>query len=204
MKAHSLIISIIFLTTFFLACEPDAEPQIVYPLSYLPAYPGSSWDYSNGEQVVVSSSYEIHSYQSTIESTEKTDTKYVPYYSGSYLYEYSIIQNSTVYPLKKLLDETAGGAWLVNEINNVSIMRQLTSTIDSMIIQFPPYTSPIDCVFKNIVVVVEFLDSLGVDRWNTKEYYAKDVGLIQVEIDNPLDENESVIQKQIRAYYINK
>ncbi len=204
MKIVNYILSILFIAFFFLACEPEGEPDFVYPKQYLPAYPGSYWDYTNGERVLTGPGYELHSYQSSISSTEKTDSKYVPVYNGTYLYEYSIIQSSTVYPLKKLLDETVGSDWLVNEINDVSIMRQVTGTIDSMIIEFPPYTNPIDCVFMDIIVVVEYLDTLGVNRWNTKEYYAKDVGLIQVEVDDPFDEEGAVLQKQIQGYDINK
>lgn len=203
MKAFSILLPILFLATFFLACEPEAEPEIVYPNSYLPAYPGSSWNYSNGEQVVVSPSYELHNYQPDISSIEKTASKYVPYYNGSYLYEYSIIQNSTVHPLKKLLEEKAGKEWLVNEINDVKIMRQVTGTIDSMIIELPTETSSVEYLFEDVVVVVEFLDSLGYSKWNTREFYAKDVGLIQVEVNNPFDENDAVLHKQIRSYKIN-
>ncbi len=200
MRTLNFIISILFLAVFFLACNSDDEAEYVYPKEYLPAYPFSFWDYTNGERVT-STGYESHSYKS---NAGNSGSKYVPYYNGSYLYEYSIYQFSENYPLKKLLDETPGEQWIVNELNNVKYMRQVTEVLDNMLIKFPPYTNPIDSVFTDVVVVVEYTDSLGVERWNTKEYYAKNIGLIQVEINNPLDENIPIIQKQIRSYSINK
>lgn len=186
------------------SCEKDKEPEYVYPKSYLPAYPGSYWDYTNGERVLSENNYVLHQYEEGVNSTKKTDEKYVPIYNGQYLYEYSITQSSTVYPLKKLLEESTGKSWEVNKINNEAVLRQVVNKIDTMIIKFPPFKNPIDSAIKDILVVVEYLDSLGAERWNTKEYYAKNIGLIRVDVNNPFDENPPIIQKQIQGYHINK
>ncbi len=200
-KWFTIILGIMLLTS---ACEKDAEPKYVLPKDYLPAFPGSFWDYTNGERVITSQEYELHSYQKSINSTEETPEQYVPVYGGNYLYEYSIIQQSNKYPLKQLLAENVGGAWEVNFINNTKILRQVIEKKDSVIIPFPPFTNPIDSVIKDVVVVVEFLDSLGAKRWNTKEYYAKNIGLIKVEANNPFDTMPPVLIKQIQNYHINK
>lgn len=204
MYKKKLIYLLLIIVIGFMACEDDEDPTFEYPNSYLPAYPGSLWDYTNGERVLTLPSYELHSYETSINSTENSTEKYVPVYNEQYLYGYSVYQNSTVYPLKKLLEETAGSAWQVSEVNNSPVMRQVIEKLDTLIIPFPPYTNPVDSIFTDVIVVVEFIDSLGVERWNTKEYYADSVGLIQVEVNNPFDTTEAaVLQKQIQAYYIN-
>lgn len=185
------------------ACEDEADPTTQYPDTFLPAYPGSFWDYTNGERVLTSPTYELHSYETSINSTEKSSETYVPVYNGQYLYTYSVHQSSTTFPLKKLLEETKGSSWTVNEANNSVVKREVVDRLVEHTIPFPPFTNPVDCVFSDVVVVVEYIDSLGVDRWSTKEYYADSVGLIQVEINNPFDTAEAVIQKQIQGYSIN-
>jgi hypothetical protein len=185
------------------SCNVDEEPEYVFPGDYFPAYPGSYWDYTNGSRVIVEKNYSLHSYQPDISSAQKTAEKYVPEINGKFLYKYSITQSSTKYPLKKLLDETSKEKWLVNEINNVKIYRQVVETIDSMYINFPPFTQNNDSTkFKNVLVVVEFMDSLKADRWNVKEFYAKNVGLIRRELDNPLDGKAAIVEKEIQAYFI--
>lgn len=192
--------------SLIVSCEPKAEPDFVYPLEYLPAYPGSYWIYNNGDQIVTSSSYVLHSYQSSLSSLETTEEVYVPMYDGEYLYEYTITQNSTEYPVKKLLEETVGGnPWMVSDFNGEPTMRAVTKSLDSIIISFPPYADPMDSilVFKDVLVVVEYVDSLGEDNWNLKEYYAKDVGLVRVEANNPYDTLNSIVIKELQQYKIN-
>lgn len=205
-KLQFIFAVIIFLST---ACETSTDPETIYPESYLPAYPQSYWDYTNGERVLTGTTYELHSYESDISSTEKTGEKYVPVYDGQYLYEYSITQNSTVYPIKTLLETTVGESWQVNEINGEPIMRYVVEELDTLIIPFPPYSNPVDCIFTDVLVVVEYTDSLDVtdsiyeDRWSLKEYYADSVGLVRVDVNNPFDTLDAVIQKQIQGYSIN-
>ncbi len=198
-------IIILLITTFvLLSCQEDPEAEYVYPKDYLPAYPGSYWDYSNGERVMTSNEYVLHQYEISINSTEKSDEKYVPMYDNRYLYEYSITQSSTVYPIKQLLDESVGKSWVVNEINKQKVMRKVVGKLNSITIPFPQVNNPVDSIIKNVLVVVEYMDYLGEKKWHTKEYYAKNIGLVKVEINNPLDSKASVIQKQIQGYKINK
>jgi len=202
MKLLKNAIVVIIIGFAFASCDPEADPEFIYPKEYLPAYPGSYWDYTNGERILTSPSYVGHSYEASIGSIENTGKVYVPMYNDEYLYEYTITQNSTQYPTMKLLEEKVGNAWTIREINGEAIKRQMVSAPDSLIIPFPPYSNSVDSVFKNILVVVEFIDSLGVERWNLKEYYAKDVGLIRVEANNPLDTLSEIVIKEIQAYKI--
>lgn len=202
MKIINSIIFIITLSFIIIGCKRTDEAEFILPKGYLPAYPGSYWDYTNGERVLTSPNFVLHSFPDSLEAIKSSEDFYVPMYNNQYLYEYCITQNSKTYPIKKLLDEKAGDAWMVTKINNEPIMRQVSATLDKLVVPFPPYDNPIDCVFTNIIVVVEFIDSLGVNRWNTKEFYAKDVGLIRVDVNNPFDEHGSIIQKQIKGYRI--
>lgn len=188
----------------FASCKKNTEIEYVYPKAYLPAYPGSYWDYTNGERVLTSKEYVEHQYEESINSNQKTPKKYVPQYMGQYLYEYDVTQNSTTYPLKKLLDEEVGKSWEVNKINNQKIFRKIIEKKAEMRIPFPPFNKPIDSLIKDILVVVEYIDTLGEERWNSREYYAKNIGLIRIDINNPFDENPPVVQKQIQGYHINK
>lgn len=199
------IVSIVGCFLCATSCKVEEEPEYILPGDYFPAYPGSFWDYTNGSRVIVEKNYVLHSYQPDISNPQKTAEKYVPVIDGNYLYKYSITQASTKYPLKKLLDETSKEKWLVNEINNVKTFRQVVETIDSMYINFPPFTQNTDSTkYKDILVVVEFIDTLKADRWHVKEYYAKNIGLIRRELDNPLDENAAIVEKEIQRYFIDK
>jgi hypothetical protein len=94
---------ILMLIGLLSSCGKDNPLTIVYPKEYLPAYPGSYWDYSNGERVTVQPEYVAHNYQASINSPDYTEEKMVPCINGDYLYEYSITQFSTTYPLKNIV-----------------------------------------------------------------------------------------------------
>jgi hypothetical protein len=197
-KPYFLIVLI--LGSFIISsCKNDAEPDVKLPGIYLPAYPGSYWDYSDGTRSRVESQYQEHSYRASTNSTSYTETYLVPVIDGQYLYEYSVYQLSTIYPLRKLLDITPKQSWIVEENNEVKVERY-SGHLDSLVVAYPNK----DSVFKSVVTSVEYIDSLGEDRWNRKEYYAKNVGLIRVDINDPFDTLPPVIQKEIRTYYINK
>lgn len=179
------------------SCSEDTNLTIVYPKEYLPAYPGSWWTYSNGERSTVYPQYVTHSYEPDINSPANSDEKLVPYIDGEYLYEYDITQMSTDYPLKKLITPTVAKIWTVNLVNGEEIQRKTVSKLDSMYLAFD------STKYYKVFTVVEYRESLGATKWNRKEYYADSVGLIRVEIDNPLDDEPAVIEKELVDYYIN-
>lgn len=195
-----IILPFLFFVILF-SCNKEDALTIVTPKDYLPAYPGSYWTYTNGERITVNPSYTAHSYQLGVTSSEMSDEKRVPIYDGKALYQYSIEQASTVYPLKKLLVETGTQSWVVNEINTEFVKRQLVSTKDS--VPIVPVGAIDTTWYKHVLVVVEFIDSLTVERWNYKEYYAKDVGLIKTEINNPFDTLPAIVEKELMNYHIN-
>jgi len=198
------ILIALFVLFALVSCDEESQISVVYPKDYLPAYPGSYWNYSNGERSMVHTSYVTHSYQSTLNSAANTSEKMVPFMDQKYLYEYSISQNSTAYPLKKLLTETVtSSAWKVNEnVSGQTIYRKTIAALDSLYINFNYNGSKIDTFYTNVVVVVEFSSKQDADNWYLKEYYAKNVGLVQTEVNNPYDTLPSIIQKQLISFDI--
>ncbi|MBI9069103.1 MAG: hypothetical protein JEZ09_17530 [Salinivirgaceae bacterium] len=192
----------ILLILMLFSCNKEDELAIVSPKEYLPAYPGSYWTYTNGERIMVNTEYITHSYQLGVSSSEMSEEKRVPCYNGKALYEYSIEQYSSVYPLKKLLIEKGAEPWIVDKLNGEYIKRQLIKTEDS--IPIVPIGVLDTTWYPNVLVVVEFIDSLTVDRWNYKEYYAKNIGLIKSEINNPFDTLPPIVEKELIYSHINK
>jgi len=186
------------------SCKKDEVLTVVEPGVYFPAYPGSFWYYSNGDVSKVHTEYVAHSYQVNLNSTEYTDRKLVPYIDHEYLYGYEITQNSNAFPTKKLLSETIIDAWLVDTVGSESVFRKTSEKLNSFELKFSEEENFKDSAYADVLVVVEFSGSNSASKWNKKEYYAKNVGLIQVEINNPYDTLAPVIQKKLVEYKINK
>ena len=179
----------------FAACGDGSDPKYITPEDYLPAYPGSYWDYTDGTRVRATS-YELHCYRESTTSTDYTDECYVPIWDGHYLYKYSIYQPSPIYPMKELLRAKGSAVWIVDE-NNGDKLKRSEVLIDSLAVG--------DSLYKSVYRVTEFLESLDdTDHWNIREYYAKNVGLVKVEVNNPHDSLGCVVQKELRSYFINK
>jgi hypothetical protein len=196
---------IILFTLSLSNCKKDDPLTVVKPKEYFPAFPGSYWYYTNGEVSTVSKEYVAHSYPLSVNSTEYSEEKLVPFIDNKYyLYEYGITQNSMKYPLKKLLSESLSDKWVVNEVDGQKIYRQTTEKLDSIYLKMPAVNGKIDSVkYKDVIVVIEYMDTLGVTRWNTKEFYSKNIGLIRVDVNNPYDVSDAIIFKQLTHYHIN-
>lgn len=177
------------------ACGDGSDPKYITPEAYLPAYPGSYWDYTDGTRVRATN-YELHNYRPSTTSPDYTDECYVPIWDGHYLYKYSIYQPSPLYPMKELLRAKGSAVWIVDE-NNGDKLKRSEVLIDSLAVG--------DSLYKSVYRVTEFLESLDdTDHWNIREYYAKNVGLVKVEVNNPHDSLGCVVQKELRSYFINK
>ncbi len=177
------------------ACDNGSDAKYITPEPYLPAYPGSYWDYTDGNRVRACD-YELHRYRESTTATSLTDECFVPVWDGKYLYKYSIYQSSPLYPLKTLLKAQGSSVWIVDE-NNGEKLKRSEVIIDSLQVG--------DSVYKSVCCVTEFVESLDdIDHWNLREYYAKNVGLVKVEVNNPRDSAAFVVQKELRSYFINK
>lgn len=185
------------------ACDNGSDARYIEPNEYLPAYPGSYWDYSDGSRVRATN-YELHSYRLSTSSSKYSEECYVPVWDGKYLYKYSIYQASPLYPMKELLRAKGSAEWIVDESNGAKLKRS-EAFIDSMYIRIPVDSTFKDSLFKEVYQITEYQENMdNTTHWNTREYYAKNVGLIKVEVNNPNDTLSAVVQKEIRAYFINK
>lgn len=185
------------------ACDNGSDARYIEPNEYLPAYPGSYWDYSDGTRVRATN-YELHNYRLSTSSSKYSEECYVPIWDGKYLYKYSIYQASPLYPMKELLRAKGSAEWIVDESNGAKLKRS-EAFIDSMYIRIPVDSTFKDSLFKEVYQVTEYQENMdNTTHWNTREYYAKNVGLIKVEVNNPNDTLSAVVQKEIRAYFINK
>ncbi len=177
------------------ACGDGNDPKYITPEPYLPAYPGSYWDYTDGTRVRATN-YELHNYRPSTTSPDYTDECYVPIWDGHYLYKYSIYQSSPLYPLKELVRARGSSVWIVDE-NNGQKLKRSEEHVDSLAVG--------DSIYKDVYCVTEFLENLdNKNHWNLREYYAKNVGLVKVEVKNPNDSANFVVQKELRSYFINK
>jgi hypothetical protein len=191
--------------SFLWSCSSEEDPEFVYPKDYFPVYPGSYWVYSNGEVIKTSSEYVKHSYETSISSTEKSEDMYVPKYGDNYVYGYQMTQNSNIYPLRTIMKEDKSSSWTVNEYNGLVTQRKMISPPDSLVITFYGGDVPVDSVFKDCFVVVEYIEELGYKNWNRKEYYVKGTGLVRVDIKDQTQENDQgVIYKTLIDCKINK
>ena len=190
---HSLIA--VAALALFAACGDGNDPKYIAPEAYLPAYPGSFWDYTDGTRVRATT-YELHSYRPSTTSAGYTDECYVPIWDGHYLYKYSIYQPSPLYPMKELVRAKGNSVWIVDE-NNGHKLKRSEVHIDSLAVG--------DSLYKDVYCVTEFLENLdNIDNWNQREYYAKNVGLVRVDVNNPADSVGYIVLKELRNYYINK
>lgn len=196
------IFFLVFILFGIASCLPEEEFNVLYPKDYFPAYPASYWTYNNGQTVKVDPGYFLHAYEDSIGSNHKTDEIYVPRIDEEYVYEYSITQNSTRVPLKKLLSENAGDpAWIVDYWNGKPVYRKTVATDNAITLRDTIYN--MDTTYTNVISVIEYAEALGEENWFIKEYYAQYIGLIRREVNNYQDTINPIISYDLVDYYIN-
>jgi hypothetical protein len=161
-------------------CKKNNNPQeikkIAWPKSYLPAYPGSWWIYSDGDTVKTGPNYVWAVIYALKDFSQYIfiDSCYVPVYNGWGLYYYfsfPIPQSS--YTTYTLLDETLGQSWTDNCNRYIAHCdaRRVTKKDTSMQVNGIIYDS---------VIEVQLGSYWNYYVWSDyKEYYAKNVGLIK-------------------------
>ncbi len=101
---------------FLGSCKKDREYETHYPKSYLPAYPGSYWEYSDGSKILTSDEFEIGEIfesESNYGQTELTtctliETPKFLVYQGKYLKNYTVYYNPNSCYSRVLLGENLG------------------------------------------------------------------------------------------------
>ena len=191
------------IVVFSFSCQKEEVPSVIYPKSYFPAYPGSYWVYTDGETRTVEPDYCLHSFQQGIVGPDFSEEAYVPKMGQQYVYQYGITQNSVTYPLKQLLSEKLNDSWVIKDWNNDKIKRKVVAINDTINIDQYPYTSDSVTFYTPVIVVIEFSSLEGEAHWRSKEYYAKNIGLIRRDINISRDTVESAVVFELVECSIN-
>jgi hypothetical protein len=175
----------------------------IYPLSYLPAYPGSYWQYvddsGNTSMILTDSIYKLDYYMIG-GAAYVSDSFYVPVYNNFPLWRYEEhsgpISNAGSYPLKRLLSDSLpmGSEWGWLYWSGSALSRKIIAIDTTLVINGISYYPTIG---------IEQFYSLGPPFyiWQKREYYAKDIGLVKVEEYNSLD--STIFSKVLVNYFIN-
>lgn len=197
-----ITVAFLFLILFFgVGCVKE-QFDTIYPLEYFPVYPGSYWKFagSNGDTITHSTDpeYKLHSY-GTYSSSENSPEVYVPFYNDTPIYGYYEHVGRSGYSnqgLKMILSETVsvGTSWRVYQNQGTGVSRRIIArdtTITTSMGTFYP------------VIVVDTFISPGPSFYlGTKNYYAKDVGIIRMDVVS--DEGAAPNIFELIAYNINR
>jgi hypothetical protein len=192
-----------------LSCKKEdvkKDYQTIYPQSYLPVYPGSTWQYTDetGDTIIYKTddNYILNSYSSYTLYGNATDPAYVPYWNGNPVYGYSTpLQTSSpsnnedyARGMKQVgyLSETKGEQWVIYASQYGAAWRTVVNIDTTIIVN--SYS------FNHVIVVNDSASFMFNSSHLTKtDYYAKDVGLIKQDI------NDTVVYQHlgIIGYLIN-
>ncbi len=184
--------------------EPSKPLQTIYPLSYLPVYPGSWWRYlkGNGDTVTykTENNYMEHSYPSYELNNSYTDVVKVPFWNGKPIYGYSTpAENHVQQPNDEGLSQVAylsehtGDYLLVYSYKETS-WREVGTTDTALIVN--------GVLYNHVIRVDAYQESPFFYNYPKTlyeiSYYAKDVGLVRT--DDPIDTS---ITLQLIDFFIN-
>jgi hypothetical protein len=174
---------IAFFSLALLSCKKETSYSTMYPLSYLPVYPGSYWKYinKNGDTVVqtTDAEYKLDSYvYSVYQQTDiMTVPVYVPVWNGHPVYGYSTPVYNAYYRRTSLvayLSEVQGQSWGVdNDPHFGSVSRQVVNTDTSLTLNAVTYSHII-----KVTDSVHYTNPYISTSWASDAYYAKDIGLV--------------------------
>jgi hypothetical protein len=191
-----------FILVFFLSCKKEKqEAQTIYPLPYLPVYPGSKWIYLNevGDTVIQSTApeYQLHQYNSYSIGGYMTDYVYVPFWNDKPVYGYSTpIDNMSAAFIHNgltqigYLSEKKGEQWTTYWSQYGSSFRVVENIDTSLTVNSINYY--------NVIKVCDYGHypaGPGPQILASVSYYAKNIGLIKEDYGNK--------HIDLISYYIN-
>lgn len=186
------------------SCKKEPHYITIYPLPYLPVYPGSNWKYldQNGDTVIQTTdpeyklnSYKCKIYNSSMNEILETDLVYVPYWNGVPVYGYSSPNNDIRYGYAQqiaYLNEVQGQSWGISSDPHYGyVYRKVANNDTSLVVNSVNYSHVI-----RITQIVHSYNPYIPESWSADYYYAKDIGLIyQKTINGSLS---------LVSYYINR
>lgn len=182
---------------------PVVEPfqSVIQPDSYLPAFPGSWWSYSDGRTITTSTDYELHAVLSS-----KWDTNHglvgccaertlrLPVYDGYPLYRYTRMRYdatsvSDAVCAEVLLSESLGAEYFWGG-SHYGRTKARTIAIDAQLIMASGATySPCIVVKRVEGIAANYFDQTP--RY-TIEWFAKDIGLVRRVAHRPTNDSTVV------------
>ncbi len=182
------LILLLLIIQCLVSCKKETTYTTIYPLPYLPVYPGSFWRYlnKNNDTIIQStdSEYKLHHYAceySTSENTIWTDYVYVPYWNGNPIYGYSTPYESNHYYSANIsnqvgfLSNTLEQSWGTYFDPHIGSAKRTVKNIDTSL-------NVNSSIYLHVIKVRETYRSTNLyfpkDEWLEDNYYAKDVGLV--------------------------
>ena len=210
--------SIFILTLIILAMsckkDPELDPDLItytnpsvnssfdtiFPLSYLPCFPGSFWKYLDSSNDTTTINTDPSYVKDNWTWGYDSNTAFVPVYNGIPTWEYQArdghVSHSGSSPFKRILSDSLpiGSNWLVSYWGGTGVSRKIISNDTTIIINGNSYFP--------IIVIEEYYSTGPSDYiWIAKRYYAKDIGMIKEDLNNDLD--STINTKVIIEYFIN-
>jgi hypothetical protein len=190
--------------------KPEIEIQTIYPLPYLPVYPGSYWTYLNefGDTIhsFVEDEYKTDRYQSYELNGNYTDNAFVPFWNGLPIYGYSTPEYTVTAAYHEtgkegkrqlpILKETKGYGWRTYSSQYGSSARWVVAVDTTIVVN--------SITYNNVIVVNDsgysYQGLNTVHSFGRASYFAKDVGLIREDRDGG---SGIIIHLSLIDYFIN-
>lgn len=200
MKSFSLIF--LFLVVAVTSCTKDKvyvpNYELIEPLSYFPAYPGSIWIYSNNDTIRVSDNYETCIYDmNSNPATDDYDTILLPrifsngsvFPSGVFVKEYAVTNtinsNYNNPAFNSILSETIGGFYYGNPFAGSQVVQATVIEDTTILIGTVEYNNVLATIKYNSGCI-SFGGGTPEECATRRRFYAKDIGLIKQESKSAL------------------
>lgn len=191
-----------------------ASNETIKPKEYFPAYPGSYWTYSNGETVRTSEEYiktEVYNYIRVTDPWMHLDGKYypsdylyLPTYNGQPILEYYVIDSREgVLPKQPIIHANRFDYTILNPYSRYGNIVLRTETIDTTLVVNGTTYSNVIITLQGFCEEYDLSDFPSESRNIEKKYYAKDIGLIRVDLREEWDTTFRIV-KEITEWHINK
>ena len=204
---NTMKIFIFLLIILFCSCGKEPEKravQTIYPLPYLPVYPGSRWRYLNSDGDTITyttgNEYSENAYRSYALNGNYTDPVKVPYWNGQPIYGYStpvevFPQHSGHVGSRQVgfLSVTSGDRFTTDSYKGLA-WREVGNTDTSISVD--------GNLYNHVIRVNNWAESSFYNyprTLNGATYYARDIGLIKEE-----DLRDSTITLRLLDYFINR
>jgi len=176
-------IILILLVLIFPFCKKDEikNYQTIYPLPYLPAYPGSYWVYSQSNNTITvnaSDEYVLTSFKSNELQGTPLDSFYAPVLNNLpwgennfFVVGYSTpVKLGNHYSFVKILSDSLNDSW---SYNSYVVCSRMVNAIDSTVVVN-------NVTYSNVIIIEDHEEGCPTENSVIERFYfAKNIGLIK-------------------------